>query len=67
MLFKSTYSWTYLILAITCSSLGVSGLLDSDPDVFGLRDTLAWILALGGVFAGYQFINITFRNGLHSK
>lgn len=61
MVFKSGYSWVFLILAVLSLWIGISGLLDNEPDIFGLRDSLAWVVILAGVFSAYQFISITFR------
>lgn len=61
-MFKSVYSWVFLILTIACLWLGVSALFEEDADILQLRDYLAWVLIVLGLVAGYHFIQITFRN-----
>lgn len=61
MPFKSSYSWMYLILGAISLLVGISGLLDSEPDILGLRDSLAWVVVFAGVFCVYQFVSVTFK------
>lgn len=62
VIFKSSYSWVFLVLTIVCLWLGISSLLDDEPDILQLRDYLAWALIILSFVSGYHFVQVTFRS-----
>ena len=54
--FKSGFTWAYLILAVLCLSIGIVGLLDNETNIYGFRDTFAWLVILSGAFSAVQVL-----------